>query len=477
MKSVCFRLLVLAGLIGSALLSAGGFAAEPLRLEGFLEQVKKSNGGYQSAVEASEGAAARVSEGGLIFAPTLDAGGAYLDDKSQKTSPFAQGDRTRVTQYGVGLSKVWGFGLYSRLSYGLSYTRISGAATTALPNPNFWDAKPMLELSLPVWGGAFGSGFRAQAEALEASARAQASGNAYLARQLLAQAEAAYWRLALARDVLGLQRENLDRAQQIQAWNKRRVGLNLTDSSDLYQAEALLQLRKIELQQAIDEERAASAGFNLARGIDSETVAEKIESTRELIARNPVAPKRAGKRLDVEATQQEVLAAQASAKGARERNKPSLEVYSTLSLNGKDDQLSPAVSEGWKSQYSNNLVGVRLSVPLSFGSTSDVRAGYEREIQSAELRYQRKVLEEEVEWKNLEKRYLESVRRFALVQEVEAIQKRKFLHEQQRQKSGRSTNYLVLQFEQDYVASQINRLRAESEILNLLAAMKTFARD
>ena len=455
-------------------ISAHAEEAGSLSLESYLGQVRKSHDGFKGAALNATGYLDQAGEGVSVFLPKLDGGWLYDDDKSPKPSVFAQGDRTRVTQYSLGVSKAWSFGLTSRISYAATFTRISDASVAAVPQPTYWTARPQLELSLPVFGGGFGRSVRAEADLLEASALAQSARSEYQAKQLLAQAESAYWRLALARDVLRLERETLDRAQQIRDWNSRRVKMNLTDASDLFQADALLQLRKIESQSAQDDERAASVAFNLARGSDSETVSERLANSALGMARVAHAPERKGHRWDVESTRQDVRVAQSNAALANEKQKPSVEVYSTLSLNGLQNQLSNAMSDATKSQFSNNVIGVRFSVPLDVLGSTHLSRGYEQQIEAANLIFQRKALEEDSDWSELGKRMQEAVHRLELLQTVEEIQKQKFAHEQQRQKSGKSTNFVVLQFEQDYVSSQINRLRGEGEILSLIAQMKSF---
>jgi outer membrane protein TolC len=74
----------------------------------------------------------------------------------------------------------------------------------------------------------------------------------------------------------------------------------------------------------------------------------------------------------------------------------------------------------------------------------------------------------------LARRYAELKERLALVRRLEEAQKEKFIYERDRHSRGKSTVFLVLQFEQDYNSAQINRLRTEAEVLALLATLKTW---
>lgn len=452
------------------------WAAPPLDLEGFLTQVRRGNQGFQSAEQGSQGARQRLREGELVFAPSLFANAQLADDRSPKTAPAFQGVQTLFNSYNVGIQKAWDFGLSSKLAYTATYTEIRGTTGALLPQPIFHDARPTLDLSFPLLRNGLGAEFRAQSELQLAQAEAARASESFRARGILAQAETSYWRLAAAREIVRVQRETLDRAQKMVEWNQRRVRLHLADESDLKQAEALLKLRRIELQAATDEERMAGRAFNGSRGIDSDTVEEAIQPLEPTRGSWPAMPKREGPREDTVALVAQAQASEQAARSGLERNRPNLEVYTSLSLNGRRVDLPGAVSDSFKTNQSANAVGLRLVMPLDLGIVSDNRAGYRQEALGADLRASRARFEEETSWQDLAKRYDETRLRLDLLGDLEAAQKSKFLYERDRHSRGKSTVFLVLQFEQDYNAAQVGRLRAEAELLGILANLKVWSR-
>src|SRR5947209_630618 len=77
-----FSLLVLAGLLASAVLAAGANAesgasphslshSTPLSLDDYLSEVKSRNVGYQGALQSGQGAESRSEEGSLALSTTV----------------------------------------------------------------------------------------------------------------------------------------------------------------------------------------------------------------------------------------------------------------------------------------------------------------------------------------------------------------------------------------------------------------------
>jgi hypothetical protein len=72
-------------------------------------------------------------------------------------------------------------------------------------------------------------------------------------------------------------------------------------------------------------------------------------------------------------------------------------------------------------------------------------------------------------------KFQEAKRTFELSKAIEHVQKEKMLHEKDRLQKGRSTTYQTLSFEQDYSSSQLSRIQAELQILQIIAKMKLFS--
>lgn len=455
-----------------------GRAETTLTLTGYLRQVEAKNDALLGAEGASRGAELRAEEARLAYSPNLFAHSSYTLDKSP-TSAFITRDSQSTKFYQLGVSQGTGFGLTGRLYYNLYDIETKNPNNPLFFNEGgtYWEGKPYIELTQSLWRNGFGSETRAQVELGEANAQATSHSEGYRATLIRTEAERTYWRLAAARLMVRAQRDNLARAEKIRSYQNRRAKLELADRSDFLQSVAAVDLRSLDLQTALDEERIAARAFNLARGIDSDEVKEELQEMRSETILRADPPVRAKEREDVSAARAQVRAAQASARLGLERQNPTLEVYANANLDGRDRRFDPAWSESFRAKHSTTTVGVRFSVPLNAGLLSDARKGYRAEIDAADHNLQRRLLEQESDWKDLSRRLTEAKSRLELALKVEEAQRLKAAHERNRQERGRTTTYQVLMFEQDFALAQTARIRAQFDVLNVLALMKAYGAE
>ncbi len=456
------------------LASAVSAAGASLSLEDYLQQVRKAHQGYLGLELSTEGAKLREREGTLLLSPQLFANVALYDDSKQTSNPAFQGTRTQFDSFSLGLGKQFDFGLQAKLSYNLSYTSLTGTSPAFVPQPTFLEGKPLVEFTQSFWRNGFGRETRATMNLAEAAAMATRFGDELKQKVVLAESEATYWRLAVAREIVKSQKENLVRAEKIREWNARRTELSLADKADFLQTDTLVQLKKMELQSAQDEEVLASRSFNSLRGLSSELVNEGILPLDSDRLKDSKVPTRNKPRGDVLAAEQLKRVAQASADLSREKSRPTLDVAGNFGLNGRDPALPKAIGDSFAKDRPVWGVSVKFMAPLDLGTVSDSRNGYDREERAADLQYQRKRFEEEQEWKSLSDRLTQAQRRLDLVEKIEAAQETKLNYERERLKKGRSVTYQVIQFELDFAASQLARIKTVYEVLNILAQMKTF---
>jgi outer membrane protein TolC len=453
-------------------------AENSLNLDAYLTQVRRGHQGYQGASTSSEGALQRSTESETLTAFRLFADAQYVFDESPKIQVL-QGTKDEVSSYDLGVQKVTSFGLSGKLYYNLTRTLISGLTPIPLPGftipSDYYDASPMIELRYSLLRNGGGREVQAAVEAMQAQALSQSHSDRFQTQIIESQAEVAYWRLALARDAIDVQVSSVERSQKILDWNSRRVRMRLADESDLLQAQSGLKLRQLELQQVVDDERVAAQYFNSLRGTDKPRVDEDLTSLDDVEVEDLAPPPRAARRQDVEAAYEGQRAAQANARMSAEKNLPDLQIYTTLGLTGRDDTGPNAVADSFHTTNPIFALGATFSIPLDLSVLWDARRGWEKEAQGAELKFKRKLFEQDNDWVDFTRKYDEAKRRLGLARAIETVQMDKFKHEKERQTLGRSTTFLVLQFEQDLASSQFTRLRAQAELLMLIAQMKIFS--
>lgn len=448
--------------------------AETLSLETYLKQVQSRNQAVRSSMMSMEATLLRAKEAGFLYSPTFFSDFQAMSDARRLQNPSFQGSKTDYLMGSSGIEVQTEFGLQASLSYQLSYTSIVGASSVFVPQANFFDVRPVLSVNYPLMRNSGGKDTRSAFDVIEAQSLVKLYSESYKVKQLLADAEMAYWRLVLADEMVDIQIKVLQKAYQIRDWAANRVKLQLADRSDLLQVEAVAQLRELELQSAKDELSAAARAFNVARGEDAETVSEVLVSLDSVGLRTLEIPARADFREDVLAAKQAYRLASLNAKLSDAVYDPSLDLFGSIALNRRDSNAIDAALSSFSFSFPTNVVGIKYKMSLDGGRISDVKKGVVKEVESAALSFDRKVFEQDREWKDLTQKFNDVKKRLLISQKMEAIQKEKWMYELNRHRQGRTTTYQVILFEQDYTNAYSSRIRIESDLLRLFTQLKTF---
>ncbi|MES2856806.1 MAG: TolC family protein [Bdellovibrionota bacterium] len=443
-----------------------------LMLETYLQQVRTQNGQFASAAEMEQGAKSRADEWKLLTRPNLI--GQYIHSEDYRESgSTALPSASRAKTYFIGLQQQFEFGMQATLKYGVVDAEAPGI-NTAFGQPMYTTAGPSLELKQSLWRNFLGNETEATQEKLMAASELTKYRSSFEQTQLLTSAEAAYWRLALAREAVAATQETYDRAVRLRDWSARRRGLELADRSDLLQADSALLNRQLELQRSLDEEKSAARNFNTFRAQAEDTVAENLLEFDGASIDKLALPARVQFREDTLAEEQSMRLAQAVAKEGLERNKPTVDLIGGVAFTGRDVNHEAAMNEGWPTKNPNYSVGVVLNMPLDIGTSSAVRDGYRREVAAADVAFKQKVFQQERLWEDVVQRFQDSVARFRIATKMEASQREKLDYERVRQGRGRTTTYQVILFEQDFANAALSRIQAQAEVLNAYAQLKTF---
>lgn len=456
------------------LISVISVNAYSLSLDTFLGEVSKDNQAYTSSQKGYEAGTSKSEEGDLMLAYSFFTNYQFSNDKRESNFSFVTGDRTTNNTLSFGFNKLTTFGFSGSLYYNVSHTSMHGANSAFLNSNQFYETKPVLEFKQSLWQNAFGRQTKAMIEATDARNLSSAYSSSYNSKKILSDAEAVYWKLSLMREMVKIKQDNLKRATKIKEWSERRTKLNLADKSDFLQADANFKMAQLELQAAMDDEKDLVRQLNTMRGVNSDELNEELDvlTVDSVVAMNT--PERKGVRDDVASFREMARAASANAVLSKDKNKPTLELFSTLSLNGRDPSFDPSFKESWGGNYPYTVVGIKFSAPLDFGNIKRVNSGYELDKLSAQDSYERKRFEVDREWDNLAKKVQELKERLKIAKQVEEAQLIKYNNEQNRHNLGRTTTYQVIMFEQDYATSQYLRMNLQSQVLQLLATMKTF---
>lgn len=445
-----------------------------LSLNEYLDQVKKGNEGVQALTQSSQAILNRRDEARLLVRPMFFTNLTFLNDAKPTAVPTFMGTRTLVDSYQFGFMQQTPFGLSGKLFYQWTYTQIEGTLPNFLPLTKFYEARPVLEVSQSLWKNGLGSETRSTLQLAESGTLAQAYADQFKLKAAIAEAEGVYWKLAIARQMVVVQKESLERAERLRDWSRKRTRSGLGDKSDELQAEANLQVRTLEYQATLNELRSAALNFNFQRGVKEEEVKEKLVSLEKATTEKLTLPEKKSMRLDVKAAQELTKVAEANAKLGSEKNKPTLDVFGQAATNGRTDQWGSSVSDSWSTRYPTFTVGLKFQTSLDFWQVSQNQGSYQAEVKAAELNYRRKAFEEDKDYRDLVKKFNEAKDRLSLCFGIEEVQEKKLNRERERLKLGRSVTYQVILFEQDYASAELLRLKTQGEVLGLYTQLKLY---
>ncbi len=457
-----------------AALPVVSFSAQ-LTLEDFLKQVEGKNQSVTASKLIVEGTQERASEGKLIFRPSFFAQAQSAIDKKPTTNVNAQGDRTDYSFLTAGIQEQFNFGLVGKLGYSFSHTKIYDALPTFLPVSDFHDGIASLELSQSLWRNFLGRESGSQETIITSQVQATKHSENFKIKATLAQAETLYWSLSQVRKVVKVQKESLERALKIRTWNQNRLKSGLAENADFLQADANYKAREYELKSSSQELKNLQRSVNSLRGIDNDSIDEEVESVDSNKIKKLTLPSKEDLRDDTKAALEVQKISKASADLSIEKNKPTLEVYGSYAMNGRNPAKDTALTNSLKTNHDTKAIGIRFSTPIDFGTTTNNITGYKKEQIAAEQNFQRKLFEQEQQWNDLVSRFEDAKIKLSLVEKIEEAQKFKAANERERLSKGRTVTFQVLNFEQDYAQSELTRIQNETNILNIYAQLKTFS--
>src|SRR5271170_1132684 len=124
--------------------------AATLSLDDYLAQVEKSDPGYRSMRESSDGSLAASQAAGLMFKPQLYAKLEYIDDTRTTQAPSIQGDSNIKRNAIAGIQEQTPFGVQLQLEFDHIQSTLVGYDPELVGNPNLTNTyvTPVFKISL-----------------------------------------------------------------------------------------------------------------------------------------------------------------------------------------------------------------------------------------------------------------------------------------------------------------------------------------
>lgn len=460
-------------------ITAGGVQAQQkLSLVDYLAQVKAQGPDYRSAQASVVGLEKQSHMMDLTYSPTLLASYNHLNDLEPQSTILAA-QQTQVDSAGASITVLLPFG--PRVSMGYAFNNINITYPQDLLNAfnsfapggflsSYYQVSPVISLSVPLFKDFGGAQTSAGVHMVQYQLESAQKGAAFMREQSLFKAKVAYWTLALEQTETAIRQDTLDRSQKIWEWTKRRVARNLADPPDALQAEAAVRVAELDLQMAQERERTARLDFNRYRNMDATEVPESLENLEDSMAGTKVdIPASVEDRLDLESAVKTSQSQKAAYDQAYQNIYPDITAYASWRGNGLDPDLESANDTAFGNSRPTFNIGAQFTLPLDLFTASRVAEGYKSNYESALLTLKDKKIEVSQQWKDLKDRLQDVDKRLAMATQIEDIQKNKADQEKTRLELGRTTQFQLLSFENDYSLARLNRLSLILEKLTYMA--------
>ncbi len=459
----------------------GASSSHGLSLDEYLAQARVKHKGIQS-LEASKSAASyRREAGDTVLSPMLTLKASSTDDKSPQNLGTFVTDRTQITEYSLGLGKKFSTGTNAQILASTSEYKISGADYSRTPPGAFAQTlgKGALGLSLSqsLWKDAFGNATRLRQERELQIERAERQSYDLQEQQLLIEAEAAYWDYLYQREELAQRQASLERARKIENWVRRRVSNGIGDEADVYNAQGLVAGRELQLLMAQDEilagEKRVRDVLELKDGEALPVLTGDLGASRRL---EQMSQGNSGRKIRLD-SYLAVLEAKAKAISAEEVNdgyRPDLVLEGLYRTNSSEPTMTEATTNMTQTNKPTQSVALKLVWMLDGDVKHAARQTAKSEALAAALRQERKLLESESSWNEINRRHSELTKKINAARVSSEVQNRKAAAQRDKLSKGRAITSDVITAEQDAAEATLTLIKLRAEQRKLEAQGRLF---
>ncbi|MBL7156848.1 MAG: TolC family protein [Candidatus Omnitrophica bacterium] len=394
-----------------------------------------------------------------IFDSLLKGKTTYTDDQRASSSSFA-GEKTLTADYEVGFEKTLPTGTEIDIDYSNIRTWTDSAYVTQNP---VHEAELSFTLKQPLLKNFFG--YIDQKTVKLSKIEADLAGLKALDRieNTIADIEKAYWQLVFAYQDVSLREELLKQATELFETFQEHLKTGLVESTELYETEANMRIRKTELLIAQNDLKTASNSLLLLLNEDKDFLvlpkqkldvlgerADMVQALNEAFIANR----------DYRMKKKELNAKKIKLKLKENSLWPEVDLVGTLAINGVGRKFEKANRRLTTDKHPKYYGGVEFTIPLE---NNEARGEYNK----ASLEKKKAILEVLQAEKDLATNVNEEVRDVNLNLEnakrwgkIRKIQYQKFKEEKKKLQYGRSSSKLVIDYQNDLTLAALSEYKA-----------------
>lgn len=448
--------------------------AHAMTVEQFLQEVQKKNKNFQAMDVSVEAAEDRRVAGDLGLSPVLTMAGGYLSDEKQ---PQQLGTKLVSKQYSLGVAKEFSTGTQASVSGNVQQVQVSNAPAAFANFADYSASSLGVSLSQSLWKNGFGSGTRLRQQRESSSAQLEKQNYTLQQRQILTQAESAYWDYLYQQDELAQREESLERARRIETWLKRRFADGINDRADYLNAQALAATRELQLSVTKDQAVAAEKTLRDMLELGADEKLPPFESDfKKARGLTGLVDGQSGRvvRLDAYIASLEAKTKALGAEEVMNAQRPDLVLQAAYNTNSN---LQPSPTEAVNNITNTNIPTTSVGLKFSYMFDTDAKNAQQsvarKEALASKLRSERKLLESDTSWSELQRRYNELLKQIDAADRISRLQTARAKEQSLKLNRGRAITTDVINSEEDAANSglNVNKLRAEARKLEAQSRM------
>ncbi len=311
---------------------------------------------------------------------------------------------------------------------------------------------------------------------------------------IIYRVEEAYWNLAYSIDNLNVKRQSLQLARDLLEENKRKIEVGTLPPIEIYTAESEVANREADILQA---DRMVKNSQDRLKTILNLPIFEKGEPTEIIPSDKPVFEKKTisieealatamANRPDLKAMMINLETRKFNVSYAKNQLLPSLNLeasYWSPGISGTqilyldDNPLSrvivgtipgaakDALQDAFRFRYNNWSVGLTLDIPLNTVFTRAQYAEAKLALEQAQLRLKNQEQEIFLEIKTAVRDVEINYERVQAYRAARELAEKKLEAEQEKFKVGKSTNFFILQYQNDLADARSSELRSKVDYI------------
>lgn len=446
---------------------------EVLSMEDYMDMVVKNNKELMSVDLKIGSAREKLLQAERKYSYFLKACTNYIDGKNRAEYKFNE-----METYSVDISKFFKIGTY--VSLGLKCDRNSGksldmsnySAGTGLPKSRSIFIIPSLSLQQSLLRDVNGTFTKAVIAKEQAAVRSGLYLLEYERENILLGAKFAYWDLAYSETFIDFKKLSLKRARKILNWTQKKYAMNLSEESDLLQAQAVVKSKELDLNLAYEIEKRARSKFNQFLNIEDGSVikyeVEKLENKYASFKDKTILEKKRV-RADILSVLENVQVALCEQIIFKKSSGAELVLKGNFDCNVTNGGGIYEKKQIGKPNYS---IGLEYTLPLDFKFRRSINESYELSKLSAQKSAEYAAIKENSEWLQILDDWNGAKTRFKLASEIERIQIQRHKENENLLRNGRSTTHLVLQSEQGLDDATLNVLQNILDLIKIYEKAK-----